>query len=100
MIERHSPESCPMFNEKTRKIMTEFNDKADALAKKYGVKELGSWVIPSEHLGFNVFEAPSIEAVMKLFMEPVAMALSSFITCELKAVFSSEEMAKMMPKAK
>lgn len=80
--------------------MMEFLDKIDGLMKKYGVKELGSWTIPNEHLGFEVFEAPSLDAVTKLFMEPVAMALGTFETCELKAAFNSEEMVKMMQKAK
>ena len=100
MIERHSPENCPMFNEKTRKVMMEFLDKFDELAKKYGVKELGSWTVPNEHLGVDVFEAPSLDALTKLLMEPVAMALGTFETCEIKAAFSSEEMVRMMKKAK
>lgn len=29
MFERHSPENCPSFNEKTRKVMMECNDKID-----------------------------------------------------------------------
>jgi uncharacterized protein with GYD domain len=98
MIERHSPENCPMFNEKTRKIMMASNDKFDKLAKKYGVKMIGSWAVPNEHLGFDVFEAPSLEAVTKLMMEPALMALGAFETCEIKAAFSSEELTKMMPK--
>lgn len=99
-IERHSPENCPMFNEKNRKVMTECNDKFDGLAKKYGVKMIGSWAVPNEHLSFSVFEAPSLEAVTKLLMEPVFMALGSFETCEIKAAFSGEELTKMMPKIK
>jgi hypothetical protein len=98
MIERHSPENCPMFNEKTRKVMMECNDKFDGLAKKYRVKMIGSWAVPNEHLSFSVFEAPSLEAVTKLMMEPVVMALGTFETTELKAAFSSEELTKMMQK--
>ena len=79
--------------------MMECNDKFDGLAKKYGVKMIGSWAVPNEHLGFNVFEAPSLEAVTKLMMEPVVMALGTFETTEIKAAFSSEELTKMMQKA-
>jgi uncharacterized protein with GYD domain len=89
-----------MFNEKSRKVMMECNDKFDGLAKKYGVKMIGSWAVPNEHLGFSVFEAPSLEAVTKLIMEPVVMALGTFETTELKAAFSSEELTKMMQKTK
>jgi uncharacterized protein with GYD domain len=100
MIEKHSPENCPIFNEKTRKIMTECNDKFDRLAKRYGVKIIGSWTVPNEHIGFTVFEAPSLEAITKLMMEPAIMALGAFETTELKATFNAEELVKMMPKAK
>ena len=80
--------------------MTECNDKFDGLAKKYGVKMIGSWAVPNEHLSFSVFEAPSLEAVTKLLIEPVFMASGSFETCEIKAAFSGEELTKMMPKIK
>jgi hypothetical protein len=100
MIERHSPENCPMFNEKTRKVMMKCNEKFDGLAKKYRVKTIGSWAVPSEHLSFSVFEAPSLEAVTKLMMEPVVMELGTFETCEFKAAFNAEELTEMMPRIK
>lgn len=61
---------------------------------------LGSWIVPNEHLGVDVFEAPNLEALTKLMMEPAIMALGSFESCEVKTAFSYEEMVKMMPKAK
>jgi uncharacterized protein with GYD domain len=100
LFERHSPENCPMFNEKTRKIWIECNEKIEGLAKKYGVKLLGSWVVGNEHLGVDVCEAPSLDALTKLFIEPAMLALGSFNTVEIKFAFTSEEVAKMMQKAK
>jgi hypothetical protein len=100
MISRHSAENCPMFNEKTRKLMNEYMDKIDGLAKKYGVKRLGSWTVPNEHLSFEVYEAPSFEVLTKLFMEPVCLPLGAFETAEIKAAFSFEEQAKLLPKSK
>jgi hypothetical protein len=89
-----------MFNEKTRKVMMEVMDKIDGLMKKHGVKRLGSWTVPNEHLTFEVYEAPSIEALTKLFMEPVCFQLGSFETGEIKLAFSTEEQAKLFPKTK
>jgi len=40
-ISRHAPESCPIFNEKSRKMTLELADKIEALAKKNGVKLVG-----------------------------------------------------------
>jgi len=100
MIGTHSPESCPMFNEKTMKVMMEFMDKIDGLAKKYGVKRLGSWTVPNEHLTFEVYDAPSLEVLAKLFMEPALLPLGAIMKCEIKLAFSIEEQAKLLPKTK
>jgi hypothetical protein len=100
MFERHSPENCPMFNEKNMKVWTQFNDNIDGLSKKHGIKMLGSWTIPNEHLTVDVIEAPSFEALTKLFMEPALLPLGSFESFEIKAAFSSEEIAKMMASMK
>jgi len=96
LISRHSPENCPMFNEKARKVIMEAMDKMDGLMKKYGVKRLGSWGVHTEHLSFEVYEAPSLDAFWKLGMEPVILALSEFETYEIKLATSLEEAAQML----
>lgn len=96
MISRHSPENCPAFNAKAKKAMMEYMGKEKELMKKYGVKELGGWFVPTEHLTFGVFEAPSLDAFMKFGMEPAVMALSEFETYEIKVAMSMEEATKMM----
>ena len=44
--------------------------KRTELEAKHGVKMVGSWGMPSEHLAFEVFEAPSYEAIQAYSMEP------------------------------
>jgi hypothetical protein len=100
VISRHSPENSPLFNEKTRKIYLEYLSKIDELLKKYGIKSLGSWHVPNEQLCINVVEAPSFDAFYKLGMEPEAIAMSAFETTEAKVAFSTEEVMKMLPRAK
>jgi hypothetical protein len=100
LISKHSPENCPMFNAKTRKIMMETNEKSDGLMKKHGVKLLGEWTVPNEHLDFGVYEAPNLDAFMKLGMEPAIMALSEFLTYEIKIAMSSEEVEQMLKHAR
>jgi len=97
-VSTHTAESCPIHNEKMQKLFADVYNKMGPLAKKYGVKMIGSWVVPNEHTGYDVLEAPSLDAVTKLLMEPVAMAMASFEKFELKVAFSSEEIAKMMEK--
>jgi hypothetical protein len=47
---RYSPENDPSFNEKSRKVLMEYLSKRDGLLKKHGIKMLGSWTVPAEHL--------------------------------------------------
>jgi hypothetical protein len=96
MISRHSPENCPMFNAKARKAMMEYISKSDGLMKKHGIKEFGGWNVPTEHLTFGVFEAPSFDALMKFGMEPAVLALSEFETYELKMATSMKEAEQML----
>ena len=95
LIGRHSPENCPEFNAKARKAFLEYMGKEKELMKKHGVKTIGSWDVPPEHLTIGVFEAPSYEAFEKFGMEPTVGALSEFLTYEIKVAISMEEAAKM-----
>jgi uncharacterized protein with GYD domain len=91
IFSRHSPESCPGFNEKTRKTWLALFDKMDGLLKKHGIKLVGNWIVVPEHLSVVVFEAPSLEALLKYAMEPEVTAMSATSTTEIKAVSSLEE---------
>jgi len=100
LISRHSPENCPMFNEKARKMILQLVNKMEELLKKHGVKMVGGWAVHSEHLMFWVYEAPSLEAFQKLGMEPELLAWYAYNTCEVKSAISSEEAMKMLKQAK
>jgi len=100
LIHRHSPENCAMFNEKARRMTLTLVDKMESLLKKHGVKMVGCWAVPSEHLMFEVYEAPSLEAMQKLSMEPEIIAWSAYNTYEVKLAISSEELMKMLKQAK
>jgi hypothetical protein len=100
LISRHSPQNCPMFNEKARKAIMEYMSKIDGLTKKHGVKRLGSWSVHTEHLSFEVYEAPSFDAFWKLGMEPAILAVSEFETYEIKAATSFEEAAQMLKQSR
>ncbi|MCP8309861.1 MAG: hypothetical protein H3Z53_03370 [archaeon] len=99
-IGRHSPEVCPAYNEKFRKMTLDAADKLEGLAKKHGVKVIGVWNVPSEHLTYFVFDAPSQEAFLKFGMEPEMSAWDSFNTTEYKMAIGLEEIKKMLKQAK
>jgi hypothetical protein len=100
LISRHSPENCPMFNEKARKVYMEYFSKLDGLSKKHGIKNLGGWSVYTEHLSVYVCEAPSLDVFNKLGMEPEVLALSAYETYEVKLALSMEEAMKMLRQAK
>jgi hypothetical protein len=96
VLSRHSPESCPMHNEKTAKIAADWMSKQEELNAKHGVKMVGSWHVHPEHLVFEVFEAPSYEAMDACLMEPEVMAMNTFCTNEVKVAMTFEEVNRMM----
>ena len=65
----HTPELCPSDSpkkvEKTVGIV-----ESDAHAKKVGVKVLGKYIAPAEHIIFFIVEAKSYEAVTE-FLRPM-----------------------------
>jgi hypothetical protein len=100
LISRHTPENCPMNNEKKRKANLAYFAKWDAWSKKYKVKMVGAWSVSNEHVTFLVIEAPSLEAFQKLRMEPEARAVAATETIEIKIVVNKEEIMKMLRQTK
>ena len=100
LVSKHSPENCPMFNEKAMKAYAEYMKKRDRLLKKHGIKMIGWWNVHLEHLIVSVLEMPNSEAFQKFSMEPEFMGLTAFATYELKMAVTLEEVQKMLPKAK
>jgi hypothetical protein len=50
IVSRHSPENCPMNNEKMKQITLELPEKLVGLEKKHGIKRTGVWTVIPEHL--------------------------------------------------
>jgi L-rhamnose mutarotase len=86
LISRHAPESCWMFNEKTRQIHVNLLNKLESLLKKYNIKLLGAWFVLPEHTLYEVFDAPSLDVFQKMSMEPEIVQWSAFNTMEIKMV--------------
>lgn len=96
MISRHTAESCPMNNGKTRQIALDAMAQLPALAKKYGITVVGSWSINPEHLTVEVFDAVNLDSVLKFSMEPVLLRWWSFNTSEIKPATTFEETLKLL----
>jgi len=66
---KHTPESCPMFNEDVKKKFKELVAKREEATKKHEIKVLSAYTSTMDHLIFYIVEAPSQQAVESYFME-------------------------------
>ena len=96
IISRHSPENCPINNEKMKKITLELPEKLGDLEKKHGIKRIGVWTVIPEHLTVWVYEAPSSESLQKFSMEPDMIKWMAWNTNEIKLAISLEESIKLL----
>ena len=96
IISRHSPENCPLNNEKMKKLTLELPEKMSGLEKKHGIKRVGVWTVIPEHLVVWVYEAPSSEALQKFSMEPDIAKWMAWNTSEIKLAMSLEESMQLL----
>jgi hypothetical protein len=96
LISRHAPESCWMFNEKTRQIHINLLNTLESLMKKYKITLLGAWFALPEHTLYEVFDAPTLEAFQKMAMEPEILQWSAFNTMEIKLVATVDDVKRLL----
>jgi len=96
MVSRHTAESCPMNNGKTRQIALDAMAALPELAKKYGIHVIGSWSVNPEHLTVQVFDAVNLDTVLKFSMEPALLKWWSLNTSEIKPATTFEETIKLL----
>jgi len=99
LTSHHAPENCPAFSEKHRKSTIALIGNAESLAKKHGMKTLGSWTDFPQHVVYMLFEG-SLDALQKLLMAPEMMDWLSFNKVETKIVLKNEEVIALLKKAK
>jgi len=95
-ISKHSPESCWMFNEKTRQIHSNLVKNLETILKKHKVTLLGCWFDLPGHTLYEFYDAPSLEAFQNMAMEPEILQWSSFNTMEIKSVSTLDDVMKIL----
>ena len=93
---RHAAESCPMHNEKVKKVYLDFMSKMGPLTKKHKIKVVGAWSLMPEHLIVIVYDVPNPEALSKFTMKPAVMKWLSYQTSESRPVKTVEEAMKIL----
>lgn len=82
----HSPESCPIGNQKNMQITMNWLNKVDALAAKQGIKVVGIWTDRWGHKSWAVYDTPNLEAFEKFEQEPGNLAKVTFTDVETRTV--------------
>jgi hypothetical protein len=79
-VTTHPAELCPSHEPRFRAVTVNWFEKVGETAEKHGVKFLGSYTDGMAHTIYALYEAPSMDAMFQLVMEPDMMALSTFCT--------------------
>ncbi len=69
ILQRHSPDICPMANKTVREFAGKMFAKMDDYAKKHGVKVVSYDHLDPAHRAFMILEAPSAEAARDFLFE-------------------------------
>jgi uncharacterized protein with GYD domain len=85
-----------MHNEKAKKANVDVMAKLEQLTKKHGIKVVGAWVSLPDHLLVMVYDAPNMEAMLKLQMEPEIMDWLGYNTTEFRPVITAEESMRLL----
>jgi hypothetical protein len=82
----HSPESCPVGNQKNLQITYDWLKKVDELAEKNGLKVVGIWTDRWGHKSWAVYDAPDMGSFEKFEQEPENIAKIPFTDVETRIV--------------
>ena len=66
---KHTPESCPMFNDEVKQKFKDLVGKREEIAKKQGLKVISAYTSILDHLIFLIVDAPSQQAVERYLIE-------------------------------
>ncbi len=82
----HSPESCPIGNQKNLQTSMIWLQKVDELTAKHGIKVVGIWTDRWGHKSWAVYETPNMEVFEKYEQEPENMEKVTFTDVETRIV--------------
>ena len=66
---KHTPESCPIFNNDVKNKFKQAVVKREEVAKKLGIKVISAYTSTLSHLIFLILEAPTQQAVEGYLIE-------------------------------
>lgn len=89
----HSPEYCPLNNEKSKKIFLDIQTKMDSNIDKFHIKVVGFYMSVLEHQWIIIFDAENAHEIEKLCIE---VGISTISTVKIVPMnLFSDTLAKM-----
>ncbi len=90
---KHSVESCPVYNDDTKKKFRELSSKREEVALEYQINVITAVFSQLEHLIIYIVEAPNHKAVER-FLRDIGYAFYNKI--EIREVESMEDALKTL----
>ena len=97
LIQTHTPDLCPLSNEKARKAYGPDPGPTMALAQKLGIKLIAGPMASLDHQTFVVMDAPNAEAVREFVIQS---GLVQWNSTQVIPVAGMEQMLKEMASTK
>lgn len=88
---KHSPDMCPMYNDKVRKKFKEQYSKIKEIAAKLDIKILINLSVAMDHSSLLVIEASSVESMENFVME---LGLVPFQTITMRHAIKTDDVVK------
>jgi len=98
-VAKHSPEACPAFMDKYKAVTLRWFESVESNCAKFGVKLVGFWNDHPSHTVYMLFEAPGMDALMRLMMTPETQSMMSFQVIRTFPVFDFKQTWDMIKSA-
>ena len=96
LMSRHTAADCPLNNPEHLKVAAEGWPQMETLAKKHGVKIIGTWTAHLGYLVVQVVEAPNFEAYMAMWMEPQLQTMLHASMNEITPMLTHPEIEQLL----
>lgn len=97
-VTKHPADLCPAHNPKYRDLTVAWYENIEKVAAKFGVKFMGSYDDHFAHTVYVLYETPSMDNLMGMMMDPVAMGPLEFCTGRVFPVFDHNQTLQMIKK--
>jgi len=93
-VTRHPDGQCPASEEERCGTAADWYENIRSIAGKFGVKLMGSWDDPSAQKIYALYEAPSMDNLAVMMMDPAASGPPALCTGKVFPVLDHQTIMK------